>query len=229
MNQRRKDELASLYARLYDEMCDGRRAPRGERHVFVCDRAVSDGCAACWPTDSPTRLKSPSSWWRLQTAASGEGSGRASGSFDFFSCVVPSMRLFRKKSGASAGFRFSVRRDRIDDVRRKSGRRLRPLPGAASGIATRYVRSFRPKGSDAWKRSLWNLWKSSSRGATERGAALHLAGVRLSGFRTIGAGRTHGKYTIEGSGRIEAVGWGMAAEMAVAAGDMHVDLSLPFQ
>jgi single-stranded-DNA-specific exonuclease len=49
-------------------------------------------------------------------------------------------------------------------------------------------------------------------------------GLRVAGFRVMGAGRTHGKFIIDGPARIEAIGWGMAAEMAEAAKKGAVDL-----
>ena len=226
MNRRRKDELATLYARLYDECASGDAHRAGNGMYFVCDREVSDGLCGLLANRLADAFKKPVVVVALADGRDVvKGSGRASGSFDFLSCVVPFMRLFERIGGHPQAFGFSVQRDKIDEVRREIGAAVESAPRVGLGggdpvcaelsaerlgrLETEFVESlamFEPVGH-------------------QNEEPLFISrGVRLSAFRAMGADRTHGKYTIEGQGRVEAVGWGMADEMAMAAKCPDVDL-----
>lgn len=226
MNRRRKDELASLYARLYEECASGGGHRAGNGMFFVCDREVSDGLCGLLANRLADAFKKPVI---VVALAEGhdvvKGSGRASGSFDFFSCVAPFMRLFERIGGHPQAFGFSVRRDRIDEARKEIGAAVDAAPrGGLKGNAPVYAELPVEKLGSLETEFVESLKIFEPVGHQNEEPLFISRGVRLSGFRTMGADRTHGKYTIEGPGRVEAVGWGMAAEMATAAKSPDVDL-----
>ncbi|HSV95868.1 MAG TPA: single-stranded-DNA-specific exonuclease RecJ [Spirochaetota bacterium] len=226
MNERRKDELAVLYARLYEECRTGGMHRAGDGMYFVCDSEVPDGLCGLLANRLADAFKRPVIVVALAEGRDVvKGSGRASGSFDFFSRVAPLSSLFEKIGGHPQAFGFSIRTDRLDDARSAiaSGLECAPLHGTERDLPV--FADVRPdRIADINTDFVDSLRIFEPVGHRNEEPLFLSRGFRVAAFRAIGAGRTHGKFILEGPGRIEAVGWGMAGEMAEAAKKGAVDL-----
>ncbi len=226
MNGRRKDELSLLYARLYEECARDDRHRAGGGMFFVCDPEVPDGLCGLLANRLADAFKMPVIVVALTDGRDVvKGSGRASGSFDFFSCVVPFMPLFERAGGHPQAFGFSVRRERIDEVRKKIGAAVESAPrGGLTANGPAYAELAIERLGRLETEFVESLKLFEPVGHRNEEPLFISRGVRPSAFRTMGAGQAHGKFTIDGPAGVEAIGWGMAAEMAAAARGAEVDL-----
>jgi len=226
MNERRKDELASLYSRLHEECRTGDRHRAGDGMYFVRDAGVPDGLCGLLANRLAEAFGRPVIVVALaQGRDVVKGSGRASGKFDFFSRVVPYSSLFERIGGHPQAFGFSIRVDKLEDARRAIASGLECAPYGKKEHGFPIFADVRPDGIAGFTTEFVDSLKIFEPVGHQNEEPLFLSrGLRVAGFRVMGAGRTHGKFIIDGPARIEAIGWGMAAEMAEAAKKGAVDL-----
>ncbi len=226
MNERRKDELASLYERLYEECRSGGLHRAGDGMYFVCDSEVPDGLCGLLANRLADALKRPV----IVVALAGgrdvvKGSGRASGSFNFFSHVAAFSPLFERIGGHPQAFGFSIRTDRLGEARTAiaSGLEQAPRNGIERELPV-FADILPEKIADLNTDFVDSLGIFEPVGHRNEEPLFLSRGLRVAAFRAMGAGRTHGKFILEGSGKIEAVGWGMAGEMSESAKKGTADL-----
>ncbi len=226
MNEKRKDELSSLYARLHEECRTGERHRAGDGMYFVCDAEVPDGLCGLLANRLADAFKRPVIVVALAEGRDVvKGSGRASGSYDFFARVAPFSSLFERIGGHPQAFGFSIRLEKIDEARREIASALADAPQRGTSRSSTACAEVPPgRIADLNTDFVDSLGIFEPVGHQNEEPHFVTRGVRVAGFRAMGAGRTHGKFILGAPGRIEAIGWGMAEEMAEAAKKSAVDL-----
>lgn len=149
-----------------------------------------------------------------------KGSGRVKGNFNFFAAVEPLSGLFEKLGGHAHAFGFTVRADRLQEVRRRMEEALSNCVIEADKVEIDYELAV----GDITAGFIRDLSRLEPYGSTNEEPVFLTRNAALRAFSRLGSDKRHGKYLFAGNTEIEALGWGMGDDMNRFAEGGTVDL-----
>lgn len=149
-----------------------------------------------------------------------KGSGRVKGNFDFFARVEPLAGMFEKLGGHAHAFGFTVREDRLGEVRKKLEEALSSCTIEANTFEIDGELSIGQITSEF----ITELSRLEPYGNQNEEPVFLTRNAAVKGFSRLGSGKNHGKYLFRGNYQLEALGWGLADDMERCAAGGYVDL-----
>ena len=149
-----------------------------------------------------------------------KGSGRVKGNFDFFAKMEPLAGLFEKLGGHAHAFGFTVRADRLAEVRKKVEEALSACIIEANTVE---IDGDLPI-EQITTEFITGLSSLEPYGNQNEEPVFLTRNAAVKGFSRLGTGKNHGKYLFRGNPNLEALGWGMADDMERCAAGGYVDL-----